>query len=895
MSFQKKSSPTFIQFLTIAVVGVLLLITAHLASSQVAEQQKQFAELLGNILHRRTVLSMAVSIALMIPAFCLFIVQHRQGPSTLWRAFWTVSFAAFAVHLYWGVKLMKELDDWTLVSSFVFDTIVVSWWIVDILLSWLPGKPGASINGLGASPQVSMLRTTLIKEQPPFPGARWVRAQRSLLHVVMFIAMVMASIPQGQGIVKVLGVVLVISVLAAVALRVVIRPFNPDALSGKAYKLFFSILNKWVPWHGMPTAAAIVNLGALRETLRAENLHTTSEIPVSNPLGLIDGGNAPLPNPTDLTERRSDGCYNDLDKPNMGRGSATTDPSGDAMLHDLSHPCARFGRNVPLTHAFPDTGNLMNPNPRLISRELLAREEFKPAKILNLLAAAWIQFQTHDWFNHGEPIAQCPFKVPPVNGDDWPGEMHVKQTRPDPTRDYDKERRESSTGELLHPPTYVNAESHWWDASQIYGASARHSEILRRDPKSADGQLLPFGKMQMTSDGKLPLDPSDPQGLAMSGFVGNWWVGLSLLHNVFVREHNAICDRLAGAYASWDGDRIYATARMINAALMAKIHTVEWTTAILQNPALQIGMNANWWGLVTKGFTNTFGRISPTEAFSGIPNSGVDHHGVDFTLTEEFVSVYRLHPLMPDEFKLYSNADGRFIQRFEFPDGMLGPERELFHNAPGKVDKPITLVDVFYSFGRAFPGAVTLHNYPNYLRKLTRESIGPTVAGKKQLTEETIDLATIEIIRDRERGVPRYNEFRRQIHMPPIKSFDDLDHAQPGTAQKLRRIYGTKNGVDNVELVDLMVGMYAEVPPEGFGFSDTAFRVFILMASRRIKSDRFLAQGYNADVFTQEGIDWIEENSMLTILKRHFPELAPALYSVTNAFVPWVNVNQNGA
>jgi hypothetical protein len=38
--------------------------------------------------------------------------------------------------------------------------------------------------------------------------------------------------------------------------------------------------------------------------------------------------------------------------------------------------------------------------------------------------------------------------------------------------------------------------------------------------------------------------------------------------------------------------------------------------------------------------------------------------------------------------------------------------------------------------------------------------------------------------------------------------------------------------------VDLMVGMYAETPPEGFGFSATAFRVFILMASRRILSDR---------------------------------------------------------
>jgi hypothetical protein len=40
------------------------------------------------------------------------------------------------------------------------------------------------------------------------------------------------------------------------------------------------------------------------------------------------------------------------------------------------------------------------------------------------------------------------------------------------------------------------------------------------------------------------------------------------------------------------------------------------------------------------------------------------------------------------------------------------------------------------------------------------------------------------------------------------------------------------------------VGMYAEPLPPGFGFSDTAFRVFILMASRRLKSDRFFTSDF---------------------------------------------------
>ena len=51
-----------------------------------------------------------------------------------------------------------------------------------------------------------------------------------------------------------------------------------------------------------------------------------------------------------------------------------------------------------------------------------------------------------------------------------------------------------------------------------------------------------------------------------------------------------------------------------------------------------------------------------------------------------------------------------------------------------------------------------------------------------------------------------------------------------------------------------MVGLYAEPLPKGFGFSDTAFRVFILMASRRLKSDRFFTDDYDAGTYTQAGL-----------------------------------------
>jgi len=81
---------------------------------------------------------------------------------------------------------------------------------------------------------------------------------------------------------------------------------------------------------------------------------------------------------------------------------------------------------------------------------------------------------------------------------------------------------------------------------------------------------------------------------------------------------------------------------------MAKIHTIEWTPAILAHPTLKTGMNANWWGLVGETLTKMLGRISKTsEIISGIPGSGVYQDGVPYSITEEFVSVYRLHSLIP--------------------------------------------------------------------------------------------------------------------------------------------------------------------------------------------------------------------------------------------------------
>jgi hypothetical protein len=196
-----------------------------------------------------------------------------------------------------------------------------------------------------------------------------------------------------------------------------------------------------------------------------------------------------------------------------------------------------------------------------------------------------------------------------------------------------------------------------------------------------------------------------------------------------------------------------------------------------------------------------------------------------------------------------------------------------FFEASGKrsraIAEAIPMSDLFYSLGIAHPGAITLHNYPRFLQQLVRDN------------GEVFDLAAVDILRDRERGVPRYNRFRELIGRGRVNSFEEIT-SNPQWAKEMRAVYN-----NNIDSVDLMVGMFAEDLPEGFGFSDTAFRVFILMASRRLKSDRFFTKDYRAEVYTQLGLDWIDRNTMLTVIRRHFPELKLAHTGLNNAFAPW--------
>ena len=709
-----------------------------------------------------------------------------------------------------------------------------------------------------------------------------------------------------------------------------------------------------------------------------------------------------------------------------------------------------FARNVEFSTAFPDTGaneltknrhgsrlGLLKPDPQVISRLLFTRQQTRPeacndghglpdhspaahcdykkASFFNVLAAYWIQFMTHDWFSHLEEghnqavtmKVGCESRL--VDGKEVAltrQEVQKLGCRPDDQIDRGYVAQESapetfSTGDKTlatrAAKTFANTNTAWWDASQLYGYDPTSVRRVQRDTKDPAKLLLERGP---SGESFLPvLAPDAPinpqwQGQEAAAFADNWTIGLSFLHNLFAREHNAFVDefeRLAAAtpqadsglrnpanphqvitFANVTRDELFAAARLVVAAEIAKIHTTEWTPQLLYDEPLYKGMNANWNGLlgtgdpevskalndiIVKNFARSTNIKKQTQWYSVFAsgpgifglgsrdkhyditkpeylNAGVNHFGSPFNFPEEFITVYRLHSLVPDllEYRELNKDPNKIMQEIPVVDTFQGKATAAMHTAG--------MANWALSLGRQRLGLLMLGNTPAFLQNLRV----PRLASKTQ----QIDVAALDLIRDREHGVPRFNEFRRQYGLRQLTSFDDfIDHTLPTDSperaeqerliQNLREVYGTHvcdatkvitdaqlsldggpindclghpDGavVDNIEDVDTVVGWQAEFTrPHGFAISETQFVVFILNASRRLFSDRFFTSGFRAEFYTTLGIDWVMNNGpgkpmiekgtpnghvqpvspLKRVLLRNVPALKAELELVANAFDPW--------
>lgn len=425
----------------------------------------------------------------------------------------------------------------------------------------------------------------------------------------------------------------------------------------------------------------------------------------------------------------------------------------------------------------------------------------------NQITVAWIQMMTHDWFQH------------------------------DP----------------LETDSKMNQVTHWWDASQLYG-STEEQQAAVRVPNSGKLRLDEHNEIDYTND-----------GVPITGFSSNWWAGLHMLQTLFVREHNWLVDQFEIKYPGvYSADDKFQLARLCVSALMGKIHTIEWTPTLLDNPVAALGLNTNWRGVSaileygTRIELKLAYRVLGGEQYApyaGSPDTTQETmFNATFAMTEEFVAVYRMHPLLPDEIQIEGKT-------FTLNDISFVDSRTLTESVN-------TTEELLQAFGSTPARTLSLQNYP-------RQLYGLEIPGMPQ----PVNLAEIDLQRDRERNLPRYNDMRRQLLLRPYSSLNDLTD-DPVELSLLKSVY------TDIEQVDLMVGSLVDKDrPYGFAFGIVPFHIFLVMASRRILSDRFFMEDFNAKVYTQFGYNYVQSGTLRQVLLRHFPELGDRIPG--NPFLNW--------
>ncbi|CAI6098993.1 unnamed protein product, partial [Clonostachys chloroleuca] len=182
---------------------------------------------------------------------------------------------------------------------------------------------------------------------------------------------------------------------------------------------------------------------------------------------------------------------------------------------------------------------------------------------------------------------------------------------------------------------------------------------------------------------------------------------------------------------------------------------------------------------------------------SGIPGSSIDYNRIPFSLTEEFISVYRIYFLIPEDL--------------------------TFKNIQILLKSGISFADLFYSFGINYPGAIINNNYPNFLYNLyTPDSLYR-------------DIGTVDIIYNYKYSIPRYCTFRRILYIIAPKTLEELTGSNKELAKQLSEVY---NG--DIKLVNILVESYSKPLIPGFGFSKTVFYIFIIIVLQHLKSNRFI-------------------------------------------------------
>jgi hypothetical protein len=491
--------------------------------------------------------------------------------------------------------------------------------------------------------------------------------------------------------------------------------------------------------------------------------------------------------------RSIDGSGNNIVNPDWGRANT--------QLRRLATPAYEDGVSVPRGG---DPSSL--PSARAISNAVSAQS----GSVLNAVNASdwlwqWGQFLDHDIDLTGPAVPTESFNIPVPTGDPFFDPFSFG----DQEIGLDRSTFDPATGTMAgNPRQQLNGITSYIDGSNVYGSDQMRADDLRtldgtgmlRTSTADNGEVvLPFNTSNLPNAGGTGSD------LYIAGDVrANEQVGLTATHTILLREHNRLAADIAHRLSigdpdiegmrdefltvnpgSIEGDFIYESARKLVGAQIQAITYGEFLPLLLGPDAIDL-------------------------------LSGYDDN-VNVGISNEFsTAAYRFaHTMLPSQL-LRLNDDGTTVMVGNIPlqDGFFNPDEVSANGVDslllGLASQPAQAIDT-----------LLVDDVRNFL-------FGPPGAGG-------FDLASLDIQRGREHGLPSLNQARADLGLAPYNNFEEMAGGDNALAAAFETVYG----MGNIDDVDLWIGGLGENTVVNAMVGETFFEILADQFQRLRDGDRF--------------------------------------------------------
>lgn len=357
--------------------------------------------------------------------------------------------------------------------------------------------------------------------------------------------------------------------------------------------------------------------------------------------------------------------------------------------------------------------------------------------------------------------------------------------------------RSDSTLDSLGQVRQINDITAFIDGSNVYGSDQETADDLR----SFDG-----GKLTVDADNLLP---KGENGQYLAGDIrSNENVGLTSMHTLWVREHNRIADELSAQNPGWDDETLYQEARQQVVAEMQAITYNEFLPNLLGEGALPAydGYDASTDPQMTNAFSTAAYRFGHTMLSPTLLR--LDENGQEI-------------------------AEGNLALRDAFSRPDKVSEAGIDPILRGAASQTAQAVDT-----------MVVDDVRNFL-------FGAPGAGG-------FDLASLNIQRGRDHGLPGYNDARAQLGLGRIESFNDPIWRE-GVGERLAQVY------DSPDDVDLWVAGLAENAVGDSLLGETSSTILTQQFENLRNGDRF----WYENTYSGQELQELNNLSLADIIRRN--------------------------